>query len=114
MLNYHILKVHLVIAPETIRNKKYSEKTDMFSLGCVAFFLLTNSFAVIQSTDMNSQDMLPDRNRLKRLLKRENDRNRDADSRIQQSTIDFVLSCLWKNPSKRPTAEQALELKIFQ
>ena len=31
------------IAPETIKNKKYSDKSDMFSLGCVAFFLLTNN-----------------------------------------------------------------------
>ena len=102
------------IAPETIKNKKYSNKSDMFSLGCVAFFLLTNNYAVIQSTDMKVEDMLPDRTRIKRLLKRENDRNRDDESRIQQSTIDFVLSCLWKNPSKRPTAAQALQNKIFQ
>lgn len=102
------------IAPETIKNKKYSPKSDMFSLGCVAFFLLTNNYAVNQSTEMNVEDMLPDRTRIKRLLKRENDRNRDDESRIQQSTIDFVLSCLWKNPSKRPTAVQALNNKIFQ
>eukprot|EP01084_Bolivina_argentea_P107296 191832_1 len=102
------------IAPETIRNKKYSIKTDIFSVGCVAFFLLTNNYAVEQSPDMDLEEMMPDRKRLKYLLKRENDRNRDDESRIHDKTIDFVLSCLYRNPSKRPTAKQALKLKIFQ
>ena len=102
------------MAPETIKNRKYSQKSDMFSLGCVAFLLLTNKFAVIQSNDMDVDDMLPDRKRIKKLLRHENENNREDDSKIKQSTIDFVLSCLWKNPSKRPTASQALKNKIFK
>merc|ERR1712228_39820 len=99
------------IAPETIKNKKYSIKSDIFSLGCLAFFLLTNKKAVIQTQEMNKEEMIPNRKRLKRLIKRENDRNRDDESRINQDTIDFVMSLLWKNPTKRPTAEEALKNK---
>jgi len=102
------------IAPEIIQNKKYSEKSDIFALGCVAFFLLTNNYAVTQSPDMEPEQMMPDRNRLRMLIKRENERNRDDDSRIQQKTIDFVLSCLWRNPAKRPTAKEALKNAIFK
>eukprot|EP01084_Bolivina_argentea_P107295 191831_1 len=110
----HIKGTPGFIAPEIIKNKKYSIKSDIFSIGCVAFFLLTNQYAVIQSNSMNIKDMMPDRKRLKSILKRENDRNRDNESRIHKKTIDFVLNCLWRNPIKRPSTQEALDNEIFQ
>ena len=102
------------IAPETIKNKRYSVKTDMFAVGCVAFFLLTNHFAVVQSYEMEAEDMVPDRKRLRRLLQRENEVNRDEETRISEEAIGFVMSCLWRSPSKRPTPAEALGHKIFE
>jgi len=102
------------IAPETIQSKRYSAKTDMFAVGCVAFFLLTNHFAVEQSYEMDAEEMMPDRKRLRRILQRENEVNRDEETLISDGAIDFVMSCLWRKPSKRPTAAEALKHEIFE
>ena len=102
------------MAPEILRQKKYSVKSDIFAIGCTAFLLITNHSAVVQGMNMDLEQMMPDRKRLKRILKRENERNRDDESMIDEKTIEFVLSCLWRNPCKRPNVAQALDNEIFR
>merc|ERR1712154_546463 len=110
----HIKGTPGFIAPEIMQNQEYSVKSDVFAVGCTMFFLLCNEYAVLQSDGMDLEDMMPDNNRLRSLLQAENEQNRDDESKIDRETIDFVLLCLSRDPTKRPTADEALKNKIFQ
>eukprot|EP01084_Bolivina_argentea_P249282 417231_1 len=109
----HIKGTPGFIAPEIISHKEYSVKSDIFAFGCIMFFLLCNEYAVIQSDNMNIEDMEPNAKRLEALLNRENNINRNCETRIHETTIDFVLLCLQKDAEKRPTTEEALRHQIF-
>jgi calcium/calmodulin-dependent protein kinase I len=94
------------IAPETLDNKGYTIKSDIFSVGSIVFSMLTlrNLFPG------SDQKMLM---RLNKVCAFERLNERMSIARCSKYSCNFVKLLLQRDPFKRPTAAQALTLPWF-
>lgn len=77
-------------SPETLAQKKYTEKTDMWSVGIVCYFLLTGNLPFGTQRGIASHDpMIPEK--------------------WDESQKEFILNLLQKTDSQRLSAKQAME-----
>ncbi|KAH7104464.1 kinase-like domain-containing protein [Auriculariales sp. MPI-PUGE-AT-0066] len=95
------------MAPEVISQKHYDSKADMWSFGITALELA-------QGRPPNSRE--PSHRALMKIIQDAPptlDRD-EAHHKFSKSFSDMVESCLEKDPSKRPTAEQLLATPFFK
>ncbi|KAF8607757.1 kinase-like protein [Ceratobasidium sp. AG-I] len=95
------------MAPEVVSQKHYDAKADIWSLGITALELA-------RGRAPHSRD--PPFKALMKILQEEPptvDRENGA-HKYSKAFKEFVDSCLVKDPSKRPTAEELLELPFFK
>ena len=98
------------LAPEIIElelsNKKvgYTEKTDIFSVGCIAFILLSGDYPFLQR-----QSDVKDEEKLYRLTQAKYTFGDSWESRnISEVAKDFIRGTIQKHPDQRWSAVEAL------
>ncbi|OHS96195.1 STE family protein kinase [Tritrichomonas foetus] len=99
-------------APEVLNtNNEYSEKSDIWSLGITAIELATGK---------NPYQEMSNDETISAILDKEsptlysNAKSKKLSVKYSSPFMDFVNSCLKKNPEKRPTAEQLLQHKFIK
>ncbi|KAI9028034.1 kinase-like domain-containing protein [Hyaloraphidium curvatum] len=92
------------LAPEIVKGKRYTEKVDLWSVGCIAYQLLCGQtpfqnaagfqqlYARIQKADFDFPENVP----------------------ISENAKDFIKRLLVVDPEKRPTAREAMAHEWFK
>jgi len=92
-------------APEVLTGQGYGEETDIWSIGCLAFILLSGDYPFLKEMG----DLLDDK-KMARLRNAEFTYGYAWQLRgISSYARDFVTNCLQKDPAKRWMAKEALE-----
>ena len=86
----------LYASPEMIKRDKYNEKTDVWSIGIVVYYMLFNKFPFFSENIQNLYQ---------KILREEPEIPDDCDINLKS----FVLGLLHKNPATRLTLNECLE-----
>ena len=89
-------------SPEVWRCEKYDSKTDIWSLGCVAFELC-NFKQPFQAPDIDGLFLQVQQRKIQ-----------DFDSFYSENLREVIENCLCLDPLQRPSAKELLENKIFE
>ena len=92
-------------APEVLLGRPYSEETDIWSLGCIAFILLSGDYPFLKEMADLMDDKKMDALKNAKLTFGYSWQLR----RISNFGRDFVKNCCQKDPHRRWDAKQALE-----
>ena len=91
----------LYMAPEIIKGLKYNEKADIWSIGVIAYMLLTGR--VPYSTNP------PNKDRLKALIaSKDPDWNKAYLQKLSEPCLKFLKKCFTRSVDKRPSAGDLL------
>ena len=94
------------IAPEVINDNKYDEKCDIFSLGCLFYFLHRGQSLFHGKTNNEICNMTCDKGAIERKIKSLRNLNEKSD--------DLLRKFLEIDPKKRISAEDALNHEYFE
>lgn len=96
-----VLGTPLYMAPELVKRERYSEKVDVWSLGCITFQLLTGK------TPFDGKNLkIINENICNKVL----DLDRDpAFKEISQNARNFILTCLDRNQFMRPSVNELFD-----
>lgn len=95
------------VAPEVLTDESYTSKCDVWSIGVIAYLVLSggtlpfcgkdeaDTLRLLEDPDLNVEFVMED----------------SSWNNFDESARDFCRALLQKDPKKRPTAEAALELK---
>lgn len=88
-------------APEVIRSRtSYDHKCDVWSVGVTAYVMLAGCFPFYSKERRKIAEMIMFHNV---------HFDKDDWSAISEEARDFIMSCMQKNPSKRPTVQEAMK-----
>ena len=87
------------VAPEILTRKPYDQQSDMWSVGCIVFLLLSGSLPFMG----RSQKEL-----FRKIVAGKYEFKEDEWADVSEDAKDLVVKMLVLNPDKRMTAEQAL------
>lgn len=90
------------IAPEILQNTRYNKKVDIWSVGCLAYYLVANETPFADKKKKGMAKLLS--NICKGVYKFDHKNFNDCPSSLK----DFIRFLLVLEPSKRPNAEKAL------
>ena len=94
------------MSPETVRGNQLDARSDIYSLGCVAFWLLAGQtvFQANTPVEMMMHHVQTEPPRIGEL----------AEQEIPRALENLVLDCLSKEPDQRPAAMQHLSRRLEQ
>ncbi len=94
------------MSPETVRGNQLDARSDIYSLGCVAFWLLAGQtvFQANTPVEMMMHHVQTEPPRIGEL----------AEQEIPRALESLVLDCLSKEPDQRPAAMQHLSRRLEQ
>ena len=99
-----VLGTPAYMAPEVVTGATVDARSDIYALGCVAYWLLTGELVFESSGSMNmliahaKEEPLPPSDRI--------------DSAIPESLDDIVMACLEKDPARRPQTAWSLAKQL--
>ena len=93
-----ILGTPLYMAPEIVYGENYDSKVDVWSIGVITYIMLTGAPPFWGKTQ----------NAIYQSIVQKKPTFGKAKKLLSQEAMDFVMSCLDKDPAKRATAEQCL------
>ena len=96
------------MAPEFVLNERYNSKMDIFPLGCVFGYTLTEGEHIFGEDPLRQQIRIEDRLPMVLVL---NDLKIHLDDPVP--AFELIKSMAEIEPSKRPTAEEVLNHKFF-
>ena len=101
--NNNIVYEKFFVAPETIKKNNYNEKADIYSAGCLAYYMVTGKIPYMNS-----------RFPLKHILSNNlPDFNHPAFEKISREGKNLIKNMLSKNPKDRMPSQKLLKSKWF-
>ena len=95
-----VLGTPLYMAPELVKHEKYSEKVDVWSLGCITYQLLTGK------TPFDGKNM---KEINQNICKKNVSFASGSFKNISQNSIDFIKCCLDRNQFTRPSIDELFD-----
>jgi serine/threonine-protein kinase len=100
----NIIGTPAFLAPEMARAEEVDQSADIYSLGCVAYWLLTGDFVFPASSPfqmvINHMSMVPEPPSTR------------TNQPIPKELDDLILTCLAKNPRERPSDAEQLRNQL--
>ena len=90
----------LYMAPELVKEEKYTERVDVWSLGCIVYQLLSG-FTPFQATNLGNLNH--------KILNQKVQFNEIEWTLVSKNAKNFIRKCLDKDQNTRPSIKQLLD-----